>query len=43
MVYQGKKHKKSDFGHFQTFRRTKITTKTSNGHLIFCQDRMLKA
>ena len=42
-MYQGKKYKKSDFGHFQAFRITRITTKTSNGHLIFYfQDRMLK-
>ena len=43
LVCQGKKYKKFDFGHFQAFHSTKITTKTSNGHLIFCfQDRMLK-
>ena len=43
LVYQIKKYKKSDFGHFQAFRSTRITTKTLNGHLIFCfQDRLLK-
>ena len=42
-MYQIKKYKKSDFGHFQAFCSTRITTKTLNGHLIFCfQDRMLK-
>ena len=42
LVYQIKKYKKSDFGHFQAFRSTRITTQTLIGHLIFCfQDRKL--
>ena len=42
-MFYDNKYKISDFGHFQAFHSTKITTKTSNGHLIFCfQDRMLK-
>ena len=42
-MFYDKKYKNSDFGRFQAFHITKITTKTSNGRLIFCfQDRMLK-
>ena len=42
-MFQDKNYKNSDFGHFQAFCSNKITTKTSNGHMIFCfQDRVLK-
>ena len=42
-MFYDKKYKNSEFGIFQAFRSTEITTKTSNGRLIFCfQDKRLK-
>ena len=43
LVFYDKKYNNSEFGLFQAFHSTKITTKTSNCRLIFCfQDRRLK-